>query len=235
MSAVLLLDLDHTLYPSTAPTLPAVDARITRFIETRLSLSAGRADQLRRDLCAEHGTTLRGLELLHGVSREEYTDYIQDLGDHLLPDPDPGLRAWLITAVARRPTYLFTNARRDWARRCLDRLGLSDLLRDDNENGKDAGGSSAAGRAFGGILDIDFMGWTGKPQASAFEKAEEFLRARHPGVAARVFADDRLDNLDAARARGWRTVWVRPHDAPPGLGAGHRVVAALTELDPEEL
>jgi putative hydrolase of the HAD superfamily len=237
VSTVLLLDLDHTLYPSTAPTLPAVDARITRYIEMRLDLPFERADQMRRDLCAEHGTTLRGLELLHGVSRHDYTDFIQDLGDHLMPDPDPRLRAWLIAAASRRPAYLFTNARRDWADRCLARLGLSDLVHDerDDENTRASGGSVAGGRVLGGILDIDFMGWAGKPQASAFEKVDDFLRARHPELAARVFADDRLDNLDAARARGWRTVWVRPHDAPPNLGEGHRVVDSLTELDPEAL
>jgi putative hydrolase of the HAD superfamily len=246
VSSVLLLDLDHTLYPSTAPTLPAVDARITSFIETRLALPSDLADQMRRDLCAEHGTTLRGLEILHGVSRDEYTDYIQDLGDHLMPDPDPRLREWLIAAAAFHPTYIFTNARRDWAHRCLERLGLSDLHGDmqsvtgetQAKHENDAGGDSAAGRVFGDILDIDFMGWAGKPQPSAFEKVEAFLRARHPGSEARVFADDRLDNLAAARARGWRTVWVRPHDAPRAsldAGAGHRVVDSLLELDPGKL
>ncbi len=240
MSTVLLLDLDHTLYPSTAPTLMAVDARITRFIETRLALPPEDADLLRRELCAEHGTTLRGLEILHGVSRDEYTDYIQDLEDHLMPVPDPGLRAWLIAAASLRPTYLFTNARRDWADRCLLRLGLDDLVCDladmrEENNAGNAGPASAVGRVLGGILDIDFLGWAGKPQASAFEKTEDFLRARHPGAPARVFADDRLDNLAAARARGWRTVWVRPHDLPAELGEGHRVVDSLLELDPEEL
>lgn len=239
MSTILLLDLDHTLYPSTAPTLAAVDARITRFIETRLKLPYDAADRLRRELCAEHGTTLRGLEILHGVSREEYTDYIQDLEDHLMPEPDPRLRAWLIAAASLRPTYLFTNARRDWADRCLLRLGLRDLLHDGEGDivgeGNDAGASSAVTRVLGGILDIDFMGWAGKPQPSAFEKTEDFLRARHPEAPARIFADDRLDNLAAARARGWRTVWVRPHDAPRDLGRDHRVVDSLLELDPEAL
>jgi putative hydrolase of the HAD superfamily len=223
--SILLLDLDHTLYPSTAPTLAAVDARITRFIETRLDLPADKADQMRRDLCAEHGTTLRGLEMLHGVGRGEYTDFIQDLEDHLMPAPDPRLRAWLMAAARRLPTYLFTNARRDWADRCLGHLGLTDLLEESPE----------APALLGGILDIDFMEWAGKPHREAFEKVERYLADRHPVAAGFVFADDRLDNLAAARARGWRTVWVRPHDAPPGLGADHRIVDALIELDPDTL
>lgn len=231
MPSVLLLDLDHTLYPSTAPTLPAVDARITHFIETRLNLPLPAADAMRRELCAEHGTTLRGLEILHGVSREEYTDFIQDLGDHLMPAPDPHLRAWLENTARRVPTYLFTNARRDWAHRCLRHLGIEDLVPDFSGEGS---GFSAA-TAVAGIFDIDFLGWEGKPHRAAYEKVEQHLLERHPLAEDLVFADDRLENLVTARARGWQTVWVRPHDAAPGLGGGHHVVDRITELDPETL
>ncbi len=226
MSSVLLLDLDHTLYPSTAPTLAAVDARITEFIADRLGLAPNPADAMRRELCARYGTTLRGLELLHGVSRNEYTDYIQDLGDHLMPVPDPRLREWITIAARRRPAYLFTNARRDWADRCLMHLGLTDLL---------TGGHPAGRPLLGGILDIDFMEWAGKPNPEAFDKVETFLTEKHPPAPDPVFADDRLENLDAARARGWRTIWVRPHDAPPASVAGHEVVDSLLDVDPESL
>jgi putative hydrolase of the HAD superfamily len=231
-SRILLLDLDHTLYPSTAPTLDAVDARITRFIETTLHLPEDQADHMRRELCARYGTTLRGLETLHGVSREAYTTFIQDLEDHLMPPADPRLRDWLIRAAQRHPTYLFTNARRDWADRCLAHIGIADLLLADPE---------VQGR-IRGIFDIDFMDWVGKPEASAFTKVEAFLLKNHP-PGDLIFADDRLDNLEGARARGWRTIWVRPHTAARGAegaavtaiasAAGHRVVDSLLELNPD--
>jgi FMN phosphatase YigB (HAD superfamily) len=82
------------------------------------------------------------------------------------------------------------------------------------------------------------MEWMGKPNREAFEKVERYLAERHPPESDLIFADDRLDNLAAARARGWRTVWVRPQNyaaAPPGLGADHRIVDRITELDPEDL
>ena len=253
-SRILLLDLDHTLYPSTSPTLEAVDARITTFIETTLSVPTGQADQMRRNLCGEYGTTLRGLELLHGVSREVYTTFIQDLGDHLMPTNDPRMRAWLSTAARHMPTYLFTNARRDWADRCLLHLGISDLV----ETRSDAEVEALASEGVRGIFDIDFMEWVGKPHASAFEKVENFLVAKHASQGYSdfeyIFADDRLDNLDGARARGWQTIWVRPHTAAPGgamnggapgmenaavtaiaKAGGHRVVDSLLDLDPEKL
>ncbi len=229
MSSILLLDLDHTLYPSTSPTLPAVDARITHFIEIRLHLPLAEADAMRRELCAEHGTTLRGLEMLHGVSREEYTDFIQDLADHVMPSPDPHLRVWLENMARRVPTYLFTNARRDWADRCLRHLGIEDLVR----NREEEGSISSAGGTVAGIFDIDFMAWVGKPHREAYEKVENHLMERHPQATEFIFADDRLENLVTARARGWQTVWVRPHDAASGLGGGHHIVDRITELDPE--
>lgn len=230
MPSILLLDLDHTLYPSTAPTLMAVDARITHFIETRLALLPEHADLMRRTLCAEHGTTLRGLELLHGISREEYTDFIQDLADELMPLPDPELRTWLLTIAQKLPTYIFTNARRDWADRCLRHIGIDDLVQ-----AAVLGVEEKASGSLAGIFDIDFMAWEGKPNRAAYEKVEAHVFARHPEDSELVFADDRLENLVAARARGWRTVWVRPHDALPGLGGGHHIVDRITELDLEGL
>lgn len=236
MHPILLLDLDHTLYPSTVPTLDAVDARITRYIQEKLGLEHEVADGMRRSLCDAYGTTLRGLETLHGVSREEYTTYIQDLDDALMPPPDARLREWLLSASRIRPTYLFTNARRDWADRCLKHIGLADLLVSEDPEVR---------ASLAGILDIDFMEWIGKPDAGAFLKVERFLVERHSESARFVFADDRLDNLGAARARGWRTLWVRPHTAAVGVegaavtaiaaAAGHRVLDSLLELDPETL
>ncbi len=238
MPSILLLDLDHTLYPSTAPTLNAVDARITHFIETRLSLPPAQADDMRRALCSAHGTTLRGLELLHGVCRHEYTDFIQDLADDLMPLPDPALREWLVGISQRLPTYLFTNARSDWAHRCLRHIGIYDLVQTAGMQTAEWGGEGTSATALAGIFDIfdiDFMAWEGKPNRAAYEKVESHVFTRHPEKTKLIFADDRLENLVAASARGWRTVWVRPHDAAPGLGGGHHIVDRITELDPDAL
>ena len=223
MSAVLLLDLDHTLYPSTVPTGGAVDARIVRYIGEYLGLPQTEANALRHELSMRYGTTLKGLEILHGVDRDHYCDFIQDVEDELMPPFDPALRKWLVAAGKKAPTYLFTNARRDWADRCLTSLGLSDLLAEGET------GTSASG-GLRGILDIGFMEWIGKPEAGAFAKVERFIRGRH-GDARLIFVDDRLDNLEQARRQGWQTVWVRPHDEVSKQDPGHRKVDSLLELD----
>ena len=88
------------------------------------------------------------------------------------------------------------------------------------------------------ILDITYLDWQGKPHPLAYAKVEALLRRRH-GEDIRIhFADDRPDNLLAARARDWVTIWVNPEDGefpetPPE--AFHTVVPSLIHLDPESL
>ncbi len=192
---VLLLDFDHTLYPSTLPTLAEVDRRITLYLESHLGLSFAAADQMRKTLCGRHGTTLRGLMLDKAIDPHHYCDFVHDVGDDSLPPPDPALRAWLLRLKA--PTYVFTNARADWTERCMKAMGLWDLV---GENGP-----------LLGVLDLPFTGWMGKPDDAAYAAVERFVAHRHGPEATLHLVDDRLVNLAPAVARGWRTHWVKPH------------------------
>jgi FMN phosphatase YigB (HAD superfamily) len=242
-TAILLLDFDHTLYPSTLGTLQAVDERINLYMQTYLGLDRPAADALRVELWDKYGTTLKGLEELHGVDRHHYCDFIHAIAAEHLPPPDPLLQDWL--ARLPHPVYLFTNARLDWAVRGMRSMGLEGLLpeaeakaaRDAAEALDAAGDRAAAGRAFPrrleGIFDIAFMDWEGKPNPPAYAKVDAHVRARH-GAGARIhFADDRMDNLESARAQGWSTIWIHPHTAGPVRGDEFdRVVPSLMRLDP---
>ncbi len=221
--SVLLLDFDHTLYPSTLGTLKAVDDRINLYMQTFLGLGSAAADALRVELWDKYGTTLKGLEELHGVDREHYCDFIHAVEEHHLPPPDPALQAWL--ARVPHPCYIFTNARTDWAVRGLKAMGLADLLPD-----------GSAKHRLRGIFDIAFMEWEGKPNRPAYAKVDAHVREIH-GPGARIhFADDRKDNLESARAQGWTTIWIHPHTAGPVVGDEFdRVVPSLTRLDPDSL
>lgn len=236
MKKILLLDYDHTLYPSTLSTLRAVDDRINLFIRTFLGFNAEEADALRVELWDKYGTTLKGLEELHGVERENYCDFIHAIDDAHLPPPDPELRAWL--ARMPHPCYIFTNARMDWAMRGLKAMGLGSMLPESlAPEMKDA--ADAAGLRIPrleGIFDIAFMDWEGKPNPLGYAKVDAHLRARH-GEDIRIhFADDRKDNLESARERGWKTIWIAPHTAQDVRGDEFdQVVPALTRLNPESL
>jgi putative hydrolase of the HAD superfamily len=222
-NAVLLLDFDHTLYPSTLSTLKAVDARINLYLQTFLGFTAAGADAARVELWDAYGTTLKGLEELHGVDRGHYCDFIHAIEESHLPPPDPELEAWL--ARVPHPCYIFTNARMDWAVRGLKAMGLAALLPE-----------GAAPHRLRGIFDIAFMDWEGKPNRGAYAKVDAYVRARHGDDARIHFADDRPDNLESAREQGWTTIWIHPHTAGPVTGSEFdRVAPSLLRLDPESL
>ncbi|MDB5105693.1 MAG: Pyrimidine 5-nucleotidase [Fibrobacteres bacterium] len=233
MKKILLLDYDHTLYPSTLTTLKAVDDRINLYIRTFLGFSEAEADEARTRLWDKYGTTLKGLEELHGVDREHYCDFIHAIEEHHLPPPDPRLHEWL--ARMPHPFYIFTNARMDWAVRGLKAMGLGTILPQGMETAARAA-TDFLGPRLEGIFDIAFMDWEGKPNRQAYAKVDAHLRERH-GPDIRVhFADDRQDNLESARERGWSTIWIAPHTAPKVVGDEFdRVASSLTDIDPESL
>lgn len=247
--SVLLLDFDHTLYPTTVPTLKAVDDRITLYIQTFLGLAFADADRLRLRFCEEYGTTLRGLELRHGVDRDHYCDFIHAIEKTHLPPPDPALHDWLRRVP--HPCYLFTNARMDWAVQGLRAMGLDGILpleglglhadaglpADPAFPPMDAAALPWSGPRLHGILDIQFMEWLGKPHADSYLKADRMLRERHGADVRVFFADDRPDNLMAAKETAWTTLWITPDPsrAGPWQDSFDRVAASLLDLDPESL
>jgi putative hydrolase of the HAD superfamily len=233
MKKILLLDYDHTLYPSTLPTLKAVDERINLYIRTFLGLTADQANATRMRLFGRHGTTLKGLEQDYGVDRDHYCDFIHAVEDHQLPPPDPALQAWL--RRVSHPFYLFTNARLDWVVRGMTAMKLAHLLPESPGGAGQDADTSGAPRLHG-IFDITFTDWEGKPHAPAYAKVDAHLRARHGQDIQIHFADDRSDNLEAARHRGWRTIWIAPDTTSPAAAADFdRTISALTHLDPSDL
>jgi putative hydrolase of the HAD superfamily len=222
MNKILLLDFDHTLYPPNLTTLKAVDDRINLYIREFLGFTVEGADALRLKLWDEYGTTLKGLEVHHGVDRDHYCDFIHAIEEAHLPPPDPALNAWL--GRLADPFYIFTNARRDWAERGLIAMGLASILPE-----------SDAAHKLRGIFDIAFMDWEGKPNPGAYAKVDRHLREHHGEDIQVWFADDRADNLQEAARSGWSTIWIVPEGSGPAPAdaAFDRTVPSLTLLDPE--
>jgi pyrimidine 5'-nucleotidase len=241
---ILLLDYDHTLYPSTLNTLKAVDERINLYIRTFLGFSPAEADAARLNLWSQYGTTLKGLEENHGVNRDHYTDFIHAIDEEHLPPPDLELSAWLSRISI--PTYIFTNARMDWPVRGLKAMGLGSLLPQEciqvnwvepqGSNVSNSGMALLNGLRLEGIFDIAFMDWQGKPHPDSYAKVEAHLRQKHGNKIQIYFADDRIDNLETARSRAWYTIWIAPHDAPDmPVGSFDQVVSSLSSFDLDQL
>lgn len=195
-SRVWLLDLDNTLHDATRVVFPRIDAAMTAYIVQKLGISHDQANALRREYWLRYGATLLGLVRHHGVDPDDFlarTHPFPDLEDLIAPDPH------LAAALRRLPgrRIVLTNAPDAYAQRVVRRLGVAHLVER--------------------IVPIEAMRFAGrlqpKPSRAMLRRLAAQLRV--PPQAC-VLVEDSVQNLDAARAVGMRTVLVT------GIGHGHR-------------
>jgi putative hydrolase of the HAD superfamily len=177
-----LFDLDNTLYPLETGLAVDLSDRITTYVERLTGLPRGEAHTLQKRYLDEHGLTLRGLMLHHGVDPDEYHAMFADVSLEMLAR-DSGL----IAAIARLPgrRLIFTNADAGHARRVIRHLGLEHL--------------------FAEVFHIESAGFVPKPDPVAFER---LIGAHAIEPAATAFFEDRALNLAPAAALGMTTVLV---------------------------
>ncbi len=180
-----IFDLDNTLYPARCNLFAEAEARMADFIvdELGLTLTVEDAHALRRRFFLDHGTTLRGLMLEHGVEPRRFLDYVHEIDLTPVP-PDPAL----VEAVAALPgrKLVFTNGTADYAERVIARIGLT-------------------GQFFA-IHDIIACEYRPKPDPRGYE-----LLLRRHGIAPEtaLMVEDMARNLPPAAALGMTTAWVR--------------------------
>jgi putative hydrolase of the HAD superfamily len=203
-----LFDLDNTLYPAESGFMAEVTGRMTDFVQKVTGLPRDQAFRLQKDYLAEHGLTLRGLMLNHGVDPAEFHAIFHDMSlEALAQDPD------LVGALSRLPgrRLIFTNADDIHAERVLARLGLADL--------------------FDGVFHIASSGYVPKPSPEAFARMSA-AHAIDPGATA--FFEDSERNLQPAAALGMTTVLVGPHAPACAAPFVHhrtdKLAAFLTEV-----
>ncbi len=159
-----LFDLDNTLYPAESGFMAEVTGRMTDFVQKVTGLPRDQAFRLQKDYLAEHGLTLRGLMLNHGVDPAEFHAIFHDLSlEALAQDPD------LVGALSRLPgrRLVFTNADAIHAERVLARLGLAGL--------------------FEGVFHIASAGYVPKPSPEAFARMSA-AHAIDPGATAFIWS-----------------------------------------------
>ena len=182
-----LFDLDDTLYPAESGLMTEVVRRMTQYVMQVTGLPYEEAFRLQKTYLAEHGITLRGLMLHHGVDPTEFAAVFHDIAlDILAHDPE------LVAAIAALPgrRLIFTNADDIHAQRVLERLGLTQL--------------------FEHVVHIGSFDYTPKPDPQAFQR----MFAAHSVVPAETaFFEDSERNLKPAAEMGVTTVLVGPHAA----------------------
>jgi putative hydrolase of the HAD superfamily len=180
-----IFDLDNTLYPPQCNLFAEAEARMARFMvhELGLTLTLEDAHALRRRFFLDHGTTLRGLMIEHGVEPKRFLDYVHEID--LSPVPaDPAL----VDAIAALPgrKLVFTNGTVDYAERVIARIGLTGC--------------------FLAIHDIIACGYRPKPDLSGYTQLIE----RHGIDPERaIMVEDMARNLVPAAALGMTTAWVK--------------------------
>lgn len=186
---VWLFDYDLTLYGfDEGEVLWSLDRNITRFLEVRMGMTLAEADATRREYCSQYGTTLGGLRVLHGVQPHDYFDFIH-AGEQLKKPEFSAAKIALLNSLPGE-RYVFTNARRDWAERGLESMGITSCFR--------------------GIFDIETFAWNSKPAPQVYAQVEALVGANGTDI---IFLDDKPENLQPARELGWKTVLVHPEAA----------------------
>ena len=203
--SVLFFDLDNTLYPRSLGVVPRIDRRINEYLERRVGIPASDVDALRRRFCAEHGTTLRGLTLVHAVDPDDYLAYVHDIEIEDLVSPAPALRALLERIPARKA--VFSNASRAHVRRVLGRLQIDG--------------------SFEAVIGLEDLRYVPKPKPEAFRAALDQVGADAEGS---TLIDDLQPNLTTAKQLGLRTVWVSGAQGPTNAAVDH-VVPEILDIE----
>lgn len=196
----ILIDLDDTLYPSSAGIAAAMRKNIEEFLANRLGVSADEACRLRSELFRSHGSSLAGLRAMgHNVHPDEYHGFVHGRlpYDNIHPDPFLAntLRGIPVTKI------LFTNSDRAHARRALARLGVDErvfarIICFETLNTHLFNTASSSSLSQPVVL---------KPSASAFHTA---IRIAGCEPRRTLFLDDSERNIATAKSLGIRTALV---------------------------
>jgi putative hydrolase of the HAD superfamily len=207
--STLFFDLDETVYPRQSGVWDAIAARIDRYMLEILKFQSEEIYPIRNKLFAQYGTTLKGLQTVCNVDKNDYLQYVHDIPVKELLPPNPGLRSVLLQYPQQK--VIFTNADQPHAERVIDALGL---------NG-----------CFDQITDIHHITPYCKPDIESYQIAIE--RAGNPQPHECIMLDDKVSNLVVARQLGFYTILVGGNSASAEYDASIAVLEDLPlVLDP---
>ncbi|WP_084420140.1 pyrimidine 5'-nucleotidase [Henriciella litoralis] len=177
-----VFDLDNTLYPAECDLFAQIDVRMTDFVASYLGMERAEARALQKAYYAEHGTTLKGMMTMHGMSPDEFLAHVHDID--LSPIPHMPELCTVLDALPGRK-LVYTNGSREHARRITDYMSLAG--------------------SFDGLFGIEDSDFVPKPAVPAYEA---FCRQHDVDPARAVFFEDMARNLKPAHEMGFATVLV---------------------------
>ncbi len=181
-----VFDLDNTLYPHHVDLFAQIDKNMTAFVSELLQLPPDEAKTLQKRYYHDHGTTLAGLMLHHGVDPQAFLERAHAIDySALLPHPELGAA---IKALPGRK-FILTNGTVAHAEKAAGALGILDHLDD--------------------IFDIVAADYVPKPASSTFDK---FMSLNRVDTAHAAMFEDLPRNLVVPKALGMRTVLLLPRN-----------------------
>jgi putative hydrolase of the HAD superfamily len=179
-----VFDLDNTLYPHHVNLWQQVDQRIRDYIANFLNIPPDEAFRLQKDYYKRYGTTLRGLMTEHGMTPDDFLDFVHQV-DHSPLEPNPALGAAIEKLRGRK--LILTNGTRRHADAVLARLQLE--------------------RHFDDVFDIMAAELEPKPSPIVYDR---FLKAHGVEPTKAAMFEDLARNLEVPHALGMATVLVVP-------------------------
>ncbi|KAI8983073.1 pyrimidine 5'-nucleotidase [Pilobolus umbonatus] len=182
---VFFFDCDNCLYSKKLNVNQLMKEKIDQYFIDHVGIPEDEAPILHSYYYHEYGLSLRGLTKHHDVDPLHYDKHV----DQALPldgliERDDELRYVLHGLNAKK--WLFTNAYKPHAVRCLNLLGIE--------------------QEFEGITYTNYLKpeFNCKPEIESYIRAMEDAEVTDPSLC--YFVDDSADNIDAAQQLGWTTV-----------------------------
>ncbi|KAI8079009.1 pyrimidine 5'-nucleotidase [Gilbertella persicaria] len=185
LKPIFFFDLDNCLYDKKLNVLSLMRQKIREYFVNTMGIPAEEVAALQMKYMKTYGTSLKGLQKEYHVDPIDYDQKV----DQALPldgliNKDEPLREMLHNMNCKK--WVFTNAYRVHAVRCLKLLGI--------ENEFD-------GLTYANYAIPDF---NCKPDPAAFMRAMKDAGAVDPTQC--YLVDDSAQNIDAAQQLGWTTV-----------------------------
>ncbi|HUH50189.1 MAG TPA: pyrimidine 5'-nucleotidase [Mycoplana sp.] len=181
-----VFDLDNTLYPHHINLFAQIDRNMTSYVATLLGLSREEARAIQKRYYLEHGTTLQGLMIHHGIDPSVFLEMAHAIDYGVLP-PDPQLGEAIRALPGRK--FIFTNGSVRHAEMTARALGILDHFDD--------------------IFDIVAAEYVPKPAGSTYDK---FMALHRVDTAHAAMFEDLPRNLLVPKALGMKTVLLMPRD-----------------------
>ena len=195
-----VFDLDNTLYPRHTDLFAQIDKKMTAYVSDLLSLPHDEARKVQKDYYRDHGTTLNGLIMQHGIDANDFLEKVHDI-DYSWVQPDPALGQAIRSLPGRK--FIFTNGDVGHAERTATALGILDH--------------------FDEIFDILAADLTPKPAAETYDK---FLNLHDVDSQHAVMFEDLPRNLTVPKSLGMRTVLIVPQNIGSVLSEDWETVGA---------